>query len=93
MHYNFALFQLLSIGVFIVTNTFQHLFTCTGGGSGHEPAHAGFVGDGMLTAATAGMFLPHHLLLQFLLYLPPDELEFYSSDFLSFLSFDTAYEL
>ncbi|KAL1747587.1 Dak1 domain-containing protein [Schizophyllum fasciatum] len=25
-----------------------------GGGSGHEPAHAGFVGDGMLTAAVAG---------------------------------------
>ena len=54
MHYNFALFQLLSIGVFIVTNTFQHLFTCIGGGSGHEPAHAGFVGDGMLTAAICG---------------------------------------
>lgn len=26
----------------------------TGGGSGHEPAHAGFVGDGMLTAAICG---------------------------------------
>jgi len=26
----------------------------SGGGSGHEPAHAGFVGDGMLTAAIAG---------------------------------------
>ncbi|EPT00901.1 hypothetical protein FOMPIDRAFT_1023465 [Fomitopsis schrenkii] len=25
-----------------------------GGGSGHEPAHAGFVGDGMLTAAACG---------------------------------------
>lgn len=25
-----------------------------GGGSGHEPAHAGFVGHGMLTAAVAG---------------------------------------
>jgi dihydroxyacetone kinase len=25
-----------------------------GGGSGHEPAHAGFVGPGMLTAAVSG---------------------------------------
>lgn len=25
-----------------------------GGGSGHEPAHAGYVGDGMLAAAVAG---------------------------------------
>ena len=26
----------------------------SGGGSGHEPAHAGFVGDGMLSAAICG---------------------------------------
>ena len=26
----------------------------TGGGSGHEPAHAGYVGRGMLTAAVVG---------------------------------------
>ena len=26
----------------------------SGGGSGHEPAHAGFVGRGMLTAAVCG---------------------------------------
>ena len=26
----------------------------SGGGSGHEPAHAGFVGQGMLSAAVAG---------------------------------------
>ena len=26
----------------------------SGGGSGHEPAHAGFVGDGMLTGAVLG---------------------------------------
>lgn len=26
----------------------------TGGGSGHEPAHAGYVGEGMLTAAVCG---------------------------------------
>ena len=25
-----------------------------GGGSGHEPAHAGYVGDGMLDAAVCG---------------------------------------
>lgn len=26
----------------------------TGGGAGHEPAHAGFVGKGLLTAAVSG---------------------------------------
>jgi dihydroxyacetone kinase len=26
----------------------------SGGGSGHEPSHAGFVGEGMLTAAVCG---------------------------------------
>lgn len=26
----------------------------TGGGSGHEPAHAGFIGKGMLTAVVCG---------------------------------------
>ena len=26
----------------------------SGGGSGHEPSHAGFVGDGMLSAAICG---------------------------------------
>jgi len=26
----------------------------SGGGSGHEPAHAGFVGDGLLSAAVCG---------------------------------------
>ncbi len=26
----------------------------SGGGSGHEPAHAGFVGEGMLSAAVLG---------------------------------------
>ncbi len=26
----------------------------SGGGAGHEPAHAGFVGPGMLTAAVCG---------------------------------------
>ena len=31
----------------------------SGGGSGHEPAHAGYVGDGMLTAAISGpIFVP-----------------------------------
>ena len=26
----------------------------SGGGSGHEPAHAGYIGDGMLSAAVCG---------------------------------------
>ena len=29
-------------------------FWYAGGGSGHEPAHGGFVGQGMLTAAVSG---------------------------------------
>mmetsp|Transcript_40562 Transcript_40562/g.114884 ORF Transcript_40562/g.114884 Transcript_40562/m.114884 type:complete len:583 (+) Transcript_40562:229-1977(+) len=32
----------------------QQVALVTGGGSGHEPAHAGFVGEGMLTAAVCG---------------------------------------
>lgn len=32
----------------------SHVAVISGGGSGHEPAHAGFVGAGMLTAAVAG---------------------------------------
>ena len=32
----------------------SHVTVISGGGSGHEPAHAGFVGDGMLTAAVCG---------------------------------------
>ena len=31
----------------------------SGGGSGHEPAHAGFVGKGLLTAAVCGLSLIH----------------------------------
>src|SRR5207245_2327094 len=32
----------------------EQVAVLSGGGSGHEPAHAGFVGPGMLTAAIAG---------------------------------------
>jgi dihydroxyacetone kinase len=32
----------------------KHVALISGGGSGHEPAHAGYVGEGMLTAAVAG---------------------------------------
>lgn len=32
----------------------EQVAVISGGGSGHEPAHAGFVGRGMLTAAVAG---------------------------------------
>ncbi|CAI9295470.1 unnamed protein product [Lactuca saligna] len=34
--------------------TYDKVAVISGGGSGHEPAHAGFVGDGMLTAAICG---------------------------------------
>lgn len=33
---------------------FKQVGLVSGGGSGHEPAHAGFVGDGMLSAAVVG---------------------------------------
>lgn len=32
----------------------SHVALVSGGGSGHEPSHAGFVGEGMLTAAVCG---------------------------------------
>src|SRR5580692_5209122 len=32
----------------------QHVAILSGGGSGHEPAHAGYIGSGMLSAAVAG---------------------------------------
>uniref|UniRef100_A0A5B6Z761 Putative 3,4-dihydroxy-2-butanone kinase isoform X2 n=1 Tax=Davidia involucrata TaxID=16924 RepID=A0A5B6Z761_DAVIN len=34
--------------------TYEKVAVISGGGSGHEPAHAGFVGEGMLTAAICG---------------------------------------
>lgn len=34
--------------------TYEKVAIISGGGSGHEPAHAGFVGVGMLTAAVCG---------------------------------------
>ncbi|CAJ1952171.1 unnamed protein product [Sphenostylis stenocarpa] len=34
--------------------TYDKVAVISGGGSGHEPAHAGFVGEGMLTAAVCG---------------------------------------
>nr|CAB3493454.1 unnamed protein product [Digitaria exilis] len=34
--------------------TYDKVAVISGGGSGHEPAHAGFVGPGMLTAAVSG---------------------------------------
>src|SRR5437588_12407352 len=32
----------------------EQVAVISGGGSGHEPAHAGFIGSGMLSAAVAG---------------------------------------
>src|ERR1700722_16686612 len=32
----------------------RHVAVLSGGGSGHEPAHAGYIGAGMLSAAVAG---------------------------------------
>nr|CAD1837415.1 unnamed protein product [Ananas comosus var. bracteatus] len=38
----------------VSTRTYEKVAVISGGGSGHEPAHAGFVGPGMLTAAVSG---------------------------------------
>ncbi|XP_078170681.1 putative 3,4-dihydroxy-2-butanone kinase isoform X2 [Carex rostrata] len=38
----------------ISPSTFDKVAVISGGGAGHEPAHAGYVGTGMLTAAVSG---------------------------------------
>nr|CAD1837372.1 unnamed protein product [Ananas comosus var. bracteatus] len=38
----------------VSTRTYDKVAVISGGGSGHEPAHTGFVGPGMLTAAVSG---------------------------------------
>ncbi|KAK9115832.1 hypothetical protein Sjap_014779 [Stephania japonica] len=38
----------------ISSASYDKVAVICGGGSGHEPAHSGFVGDGMLTAAVCG---------------------------------------
>ncbi|XP_021909212.1 putative 3,4-dihydroxy-2-butanone kinase [Carica papaya] len=38
----------------VIAATYGKVAVISGGGSGHEPAHAGFVGEGMLTAAVCG---------------------------------------
>ncbi|KAK1262904.1 putative 3,4-dihydroxy-2-butanone kinase [Acorus gramineus] len=38
----------------VVGSTYDKVAVICGGGSGHEPAHSGFVGEGMLTAAVLG---------------------------------------
>lgn len=35
-------------------NSDSHVALIAGGGAGHEPAHAAFVGDNLLTAAVSG---------------------------------------
>ena len=43
----------------------------SGGGSGHEPAHGGFVGKGMLDAAVAGAVFTSPTLIRFMKELKP----------------------
>eukprot|EP00271_Cylindrocystis_brebissonii_P002683 TRINITY_DN13449_c0_g1_i1.p1 TRINITY_DN13449_c0_g1~~TRINITY_DN13449_c0_g1_i1.p1 ORF type:complete len:609 (+),score=108.67 TRINITY_DN13449_c0_g1_i1:397-2223(+) len=38
----------------VTRGTFNKVAVISGGGAGHEPAHGGFVGQGMLTAAVCG---------------------------------------
>ena len=45
---------LCSFSVVYKPNSDGHVAILSGGGSGHEPAHAGFVGSGLLDAAVCG---------------------------------------
>ncbi|TDZ36650.1 Dihydroxyacetone kinase 1 [Colletotrichum spinosum] len=40
--------------IWLTNNDSKTVSVLSGGGAGHEPAHAGFVGSGMLTAAVSG---------------------------------------
>ena len=46
--------NLISSNEIHLTSAHLQVTLLSGGGSGHEPAHAGYVGVGMLTAAVAG---------------------------------------
>lgn len=46
--------QLPDTMVVVRRDDYDQVALVSGGGSGHEPAHAGFVGDGMLSAAVCG---------------------------------------
>lgn len=57
MMYINPLLGVLDFGNVVVRKDYQQLERVkliTGGGSGHEPAYAGFVGKGMMTAAVQG---------------------------------------
>lgn len=45
----------------------QQIAIISGGGSGHEPAPAGYIGAGMLSAGVAGEVLPRQIPTPFLL--------------------------
>jgi dihydroxyacetone kinase len=44
----------LNLAVWLYDRKDSQTALISGGGAGHEPAHAGYVGDGMLTAAVSG---------------------------------------
>ncbi|GHU39781.1 dihydroxyacetone kinase subunit DhaK [Bacilli bacterium] len=46
--------RLAGTNVLIKTEQTSQVQLISGGGSGHEPSHAGFIGDGMLSAAVCG---------------------------------------
>ena len=48
------LLDIYSVSFFVLFVIFIKVTLLSGGGSGHEPAQAGFVGKGMLTGAVAG---------------------------------------
>ena len=54
--------EIISETVVVKKNKNSGVALVSGGGSGHEPAHAGYVANGMLDAAVCGEVL--HLRLQ-----------------------------
>ena len=55
-------------GIILMKELPDQVALISGGGSGHEPAHAGYVGDGMLQAAVSGPF-----------FIPPDASEIFQA--------------
>eukprot|EP00055_Hartaetosiga_balthica_P012422 m.60369 g.60369 ORF g.60369 m.60369 type:complete len:679 (-) comp7939_c0_seq4:1784-3820(-) len=62
----------------------NHVTLISGGGSGHEPAHAGFVGNGLLSAAVCGDVFSSPSTSQILAAILAYELFVFAQDFMQF---------
>lgn len=57
--YHDAIYRIEDTGVFVSKEKYDSVAVVSGGGSGHEPAHIGYVGSGMLKACAMGaVFVP-----------------------------------